>query len=220
MAEKAGREREILRPAIDRAAVVIGLEDMGVSGRRKMADDIGSCWFCGTKGFCEFCGTETTLLHNGVGKGVSPAPKRVGSIETGQNSLSNKRLKIKKVESMEQTLTSVYPNPLNDTTWPAPCPQMYYDPTGSFPYPQQSHSTSKLEKSDREALSSRAVVAAYHYGNLQADHSAAIIDQAMVKDFNIHPQQSLHSLGPGSGSGSGSDAEACFNSVGLHDQVS
>ncbi|RDL32452.1 uncharacterized protein BP5553_08908 [Venustampulla echinocandica] len=53
---KTGDERELMRPAIDSADIVVGLEEIDVQERKKAVEDHGKCWFCSAKRGCEDCG--------------------------------------------------------------------------------------------------------------------------------------------------------------------
>jgi hypothetical protein len=55
-----GEARENLRPEIDSAMIVHGLDEVGVSGRRKIAEESGACWYCGAKAGCQYC---TPIKH-------------------------------------------------------------------------------------------------------------------------------------------------------------
>jgi hypothetical protein len=55
---KAGTERESMRPEIDRAAIVEGLEELDVVERRRRAEAGGNCWYCGARHGCSKCGIK------------------------------------------------------------------------------------------------------------------------------------------------------------------
>lgn len=61
----SGYNREVTRPRIDRASLVLGLEDIGVTGRRRKTEGDGECWFCGARGVCENCGSRDNLGEGG-----------------------------------------------------------------------------------------------------------------------------------------------------------
>ncbi|KAH6677514.1 hypothetical protein B0J14DRAFT_584485, partial [Halenospora varia] len=55
LAGKIGQAREGMRPGIDKAAIVDGLEEFDPYDRRKATEAGGNCWFCGAKSGCESC---------------------------------------------------------------------------------------------------------------------------------------------------------------------
>jgi hypothetical protein len=61
---KHGWEREAMRPGIDKAYIVHGLEEIGVSGRRARVEAGDHCWFCNAKGGCEACGAEQIMARS------------------------------------------------------------------------------------------------------------------------------------------------------------
>ena len=76
MLDLKGKEYEHMRPAIDKARVVKGLEELDVSGRRRRVEEGGHCWFCNARGGCQTCGADMIVpikedQHTGYA-----APKR------------------------------------------------------------------------------------------------------------------------------------------------
>ena len=55
---KTGPERESMRPEIDKAIIVEGLEELDVADRRRRAEAGGNCWYCGARHGCSTCGTK------------------------------------------------------------------------------------------------------------------------------------------------------------------
>lgn len=55
---KTGADRESLRPEIDKAVIVEGLEELDVSERKQRAESDEKCWYCGAKQGCSKCGTK------------------------------------------------------------------------------------------------------------------------------------------------------------------
>ncbi len=53
----AGVEREEMRPAIDKALIVEGLEEYDVEGRKHNVEKQGNCWCCNAKIGCTSCGS-------------------------------------------------------------------------------------------------------------------------------------------------------------------
>lgn len=50
--------REKLRPGIDNADVVVGLDELTANDRRKLTEEGGHCWFCGSRNGCETCAAD------------------------------------------------------------------------------------------------------------------------------------------------------------------
>jgi hypothetical protein len=80
---KSGRERDNMRPQIDRAIIVEGLEELDVTGRRMRVERGGNCWYCDATHGCLMCGTKKTddvaseVISSILGS------KRRGPTETG-----------------------------------------------------------------------------------------------------------------------------------------
>lgn len=51
----SAEDRETMRPAIDTAGVVVGLEELGPAERRHFVERNGVCWFCASKPGCTTC---------------------------------------------------------------------------------------------------------------------------------------------------------------------
>lgn len=125
----AGCERERLRPEIDTAVIVPGLDELGLEDRRKLAEADGTCWFCDSKG-CDICaGGELALGAEGK---PGTAAKRQG---TGKGSARhNKRLKTEAITGMTQRSSPVvskssfqpYSQPLSQ--------QSFWNPNGPYGY--------------------------------------------------------------------------------------
>lgn len=47
-----------MRPEIDRAIIVEGLEELDVTDRRRRAEAGGNCWYCGARHGCSKCGVN------------------------------------------------------------------------------------------------------------------------------------------------------------------
>lgn len=80
--------RETLRPGIDNADVVVGLEELNADDRRKIAERGGHCWFCGSRNGCGTCGTNTKAKTAG-----HQSPVKRQRLSTSGRAV-NKRLKI------------------------------------------------------------------------------------------------------------------------------
>jgi hypothetical protein len=98
-----GHERESLRPGIDKAFIVPGLEELGPAERRKLAEAEGKCWFCGTKG-CDMCGGQRIK----IGFERAAGGKRFGQ---GVTRLGNKRLKNEVYTGMNPLSSVVFSTP-------------------------------------------------------------------------------------------------------------
>jgi hypothetical protein len=71
---KTGADRESLRPEIDKAVIVEGLEELDVSERKQRAEDNGSCWYCGSRQACSNFGTNKSNKSEPAPDGSSPIP--------------------------------------------------------------------------------------------------------------------------------------------------
>ena len=71
---KSADERENMRPEIDRAVVVEGLEEFDVSERKQRVEAGGTCWYCNARHGCSKCGT--TKLESSPEPATSPIPPR------------------------------------------------------------------------------------------------------------------------------------------------
>jgi hypothetical protein len=91
---KSGGERDNMRPQIDRAIIVEGLEELDATGRRMRVEVGGNCWYCGARHGCLMCGTKETgdaaseVISSGLGaKRRGPAemgvPKKKTKVEGG-----------------------------------------------------------------------------------------------------------------------------------------
>ncbi|KAH9210089.1 hypothetical protein DL95DRAFT_393769, partial [Leptodontidium sp. 2 PMI_412] len=61
-------DREGLRPRIDKATLVLGLDELGVTGRRRREEKNGNCWFCGATGGCNTCGSKEIVAEEDEGR--------------------------------------------------------------------------------------------------------------------------------------------------------
>ena len=59
---KSGRQRENMRPGIDRAHIMPGLEELDARDRRREAEIAGKCWFCGSSAGCTACGPKEAAI--------------------------------------------------------------------------------------------------------------------------------------------------------------
>lgn len=139
----AGHDREALRPKIDRATLALGLEELGISGRRRAVEKGGHCWFCGAKGGCEGCGAKEIVVGEGETKheAVGKRKRFVGNVK-GKEREVNKRVKIEQETPRPQLLQPPastqgfeYPDPEASSTWPLhPYPSVYAQDFGANKY--------------------------------------------------------------------------------------
>jgi len=95
VAGKVGQGREAMRPGIDRAELVPGLEELGPSDRRRLAEADGNCWFCGSKRRCEMCVKnmdldfgQNTLAEKRCREGEGKVSRKKPKYETGHVQMS------------------------------------------------------------------------------------------------------------------------------------
>jgi hypothetical protein len=113
MAGILGYEREALRPGIDKAFIVPGLEELGPADRRKLAEADGKCWFCGTKG-CDMCGGRkfTIMPETGFERNAVATGKRSGQ---GVSRLADKRLKNEGYIGMKPMSAAMFSSPFHQS---------------------------------------------------------------------------------------------------------
>ncbi|KAK0106498.1 hypothetical protein ONS96_004123 [Cadophora gregata f. sp. sojae] len=88
-------DRESLRPRIDKATLVLGLDELGVPGRRRREEQNGNCWFCGATGGCKACGTTEIELTEDEVK-VEATGKRKRDIGSAKGKEVVKKFKLEK----------------------------------------------------------------------------------------------------------------------------
>ena len=128
----SGEARENLRPEIDSAMIVHGLDEFGVSGRRRMAEEGGTCWYCGAKTGCQYC----ALIKDEVGaeqeKLDEPGKKRQRCAGGKKDKTRNKRIKVEPRDNNQpQTPAFSYPDPSHPSQWQNVFPTPYSNT--SFP---------------------------------------------------------------------------------------
>jgi hypothetical protein len=89
-----GEARENLRPEIDSAMIVHGLDEVGVPGRRKMAEDGGTCWYCGAKAGCQYCAPVRDEFGAEQEKPEDAGKKRRREAVGRKDKATNKRIKV------------------------------------------------------------------------------------------------------------------------------
>lgn len=107
---KFGTDREYLRPAIDKAGVVLGLEELGIGGRRRMVEEGGHCWFCNAKGGCGECGAKEINLEEQSShqhREETPNKKRHREARL-EKDRANKKVKVENSERLPSTPDSAY----------------------------------------------------------------------------------------------------------------
>lgn len=141
-----------MRPKIDRASLVLGLEEIGVTGRRRKTERDGECWFCAAKGGCKSCGSKDIVEGEGDEKPDITGFKRIrelGSLKGKE--VARKRPKIERQDSYAQIPTRIshYPDPNVSTQWQQPYPhtQLYN------PDPQGRGHTPKVFNQEHESYS-------------------------------------------------------------------
>jgi hypothetical protein len=72
-----------MRPQIDRAIIVEGLEELDATGRRMRVERGGNCWYCDATHGCLMCGTKKTDDVASEVISSSLGSKRRGPTETG-----------------------------------------------------------------------------------------------------------------------------------------
>ena len=103
LADRTGWEREGLRPVLDRAFIVEGLEEWNMDERRNRVEKAGLCWHCGADRGCETCGSGK-MQYSGEKEVLGIKVKR-GRVEAGvsKGKGANKRLKIDHAGSSAST---------------------------------------------------------------------------------------------------------------------
>lgn len=106
---KQGWEYEAMRPGIDRAHIVMGLEEIGVAGRRQRVEEGGHCFFCNARGGCQTCGADEIIPGEHLERQSKFEPSNTVLRTRGKGKLDNGR-RSKKVKTEQQTYT---PSPLS-----------------------------------------------------------------------------------------------------------
>jgi hypothetical protein len=74
----------MMKPAIDKATIVDGLEELNATERKVKIEEAGSCWYCGARNGCESCGAKFPDDH-----GIAEQETKISA--TGES--SKKRLR-------------------------------------------------------------------------------------------------------------------------------
>jgi hypothetical protein len=97
---KVNKEREDLRPVLDKAFIVEGLNDVSMEERHRKMEKAGICWFCGACGDCASCGTGE--CENTIDLGNRKGKRRM--LEGGVGQGRNKMVKAEHARSSLPTL--------------------------------------------------------------------------------------------------------------------
>lgn len=111
LADRTGWEREGLRPVLDRAFIVEGLEEWNMDERRNRVEKAGLCWHCGADRGCETCWSGK--MQYGGEKEVLDIKGKRGRAEAdvGKGKGANKRLQIDDAGSSMPTSPSMTSTP-------------------------------------------------------------------------------------------------------------
>ncbi|CZR57413.1 uncharacterized protein PAC_07302 [Phialocephala subalpina] len=138
-AGKTGFEKDMLRPGIDKAYIVLGLEELGITGRRRQVEEDGHCWFCNARGGCKECGAHEIKPEDQQSRGMREetpiGKKRHREPRPERERTHNKRVKVEKSEAGPSTPRSMFSTPR------APTSNLAYSPpinAGSYPDPNVS----------------------------------------------------------------------------------
>lgn len=106
----SGADRESLRPRIDKATLVLGLDELGLTGRRRREEQNGNCWFCGATAGCKTCGAkEIEPDENEVKVEVTGKRKREYGSSKGKEVV--KKVKVEKRDRKTPAHPFEYPTP-------------------------------------------------------------------------------------------------------------
>jgi len=175
MAGKDAYQREIMRPGIDKANLVHGLEELIPSDRRRLAEAGGYCWFCDAKEGCEMC--DTGKIADKVAESEAMGTPTIAKKRhwDGKSKTANKRLKTEAGGGMNQSPLPMLSAPfLKQQSQPYFPQQPYSDYPGDSGYSQASPSASNFN-------------AFGHNGNSQGD--------LLANNFNAFDQNFLHYQG-------------------------
>lgn len=113
-----GQARENLRPEIDSAMIVHGLDEVGVSGRRRIAEEGGTCWYCGAMAGCQYCApTKDEVGAEQENPDVAGKKRRREAVGRKGKAM-NKRIKVEPRDNNNpQTPAFSYPNPELSSHW-------------------------------------------------------------------------------------------------------
>ncbi len=119
-------ELDSLRPGIDTAEIVKGLEELNVSERRNRVEEGGHCWFCDARGGCQSCGASEITTVRGERQEYDTLKKiRKRQLDSEESRIAGKRIKREPTYSQAYFLST-------STRPPVPAwPENYPDVEGS-----------------------------------------------------------------------------------------
>jgi hypothetical protein len=121
-----GHERQMMKPVIDKATIVDGLEELNVTERKAKIEEAGSCWYCGARNGCESCGakfpddhgiTEQDTKISATGESSKKRQRDTGD-RKGKGKEVNKRVKVESAGTTAPTPQQItYLNPNTRSGW-------------------------------------------------------------------------------------------------------
>jgi len=125
---EVGEARESMRPVIDDAVVVVGLEELDVPRRKSRAEEKGNCWYCGAKKNCKSCKRDNENEDSApIIREEQDPPPAVGKKrgrdskdhedgkdkkdKKGKGKVQNKRVKLESIPEEPGNSTPVFTNP-------------------------------------------------------------------------------------------------------------
>ncbi|PMD14082.1 hypothetical protein NA56DRAFT_406084 [Hyaloscypha hepaticicola] len=136
-----GEQRENLRPEIDSAMIVQGLDEVSVTGRRRMVEEDGKCWYCGATSGCQHCGGAVIKVEAGAEQQEADDREKKRRRDAGgkNGSAMNKRIKVEpRINNQPQTPAFLYPDPEHASQWPNVFPH-HNKPQANSQNPTQMH---------------------------------------------------------------------------------
>ncbi|KAH8661374.1 hypothetical protein BGZ60DRAFT_83938 [Tricladium varicosporioides] len=187
MAGKIGQAREGMRPGIDKAAIVGGLEEVDPHDRRRMTEAGGHCWFCGARSSCESC--HSKKIPEGVPEGHASTPSKRPYIHPGfvKARHPTKRSKMDPVSSRMATLNSAYLHSVNPhaqktpPAWPS-----RLDPALSFYLPPSNDGSPVQQTFTATSPSASSVFS----GSFQSSYQQQLMSSSPLTSspFSCNPQ--------------------------------
>ncbi|PVH71837.1 hypothetical protein DL98DRAFT_88826 [Cadophora sp. DSE1049] len=120
----SGADRESFRPRIDKATLVLGLDELGITGRRRREEQNGNCWFCGATGGCKTCGAKEMEPDEDEVK-IEVTGKRKRDFGSSKGKEVVKKVKVEKRDQQALTQSLRYPSPNAAPHSQYPYPQFY-----------------------------------------------------------------------------------------------
>ncbi|KAG4443152.1 hypothetical protein IFR05_001384 [Cadophora sp. M221] len=132
-------DRENLRPRIDKATLVLGLDELGVTGRRRREEKNGNCWFCGATAGCNTCGAKEIVAEEDDGK-VEATGKRKRDHGGTKGKEVIKKVKVEKRDQKRPVEAFGYPTPSAAPHLQQRYPQVYSHESRAFDQTPQTNS--------------------------------------------------------------------------------